>query len=93
VLSCIFFLSLLNFDDVFDFNLWHPDAGTLYAGDGVVIQQPEDIRSDFDHGCIAILRYPRSTFASNGNATLCVCCVEFNFMFLTRFFLCLQLVG
>jgi len=42
-------------------------SGTLYAGDGVVIQQPEDIRSDVDYGCIATLRYPRSSFS--GNAT------------------------
>ena len=43
-------------------------AGTLYAGDGIVIQQ-----SDSSQGCNALLRYPRSSFASR-NMTLCVCC-------------------
>jgi len=34
-------------------------AGTLYAGDGVVIQQPYQ-----GADCAAVLRYPRSTFGS-----------------------------
>ncbi len=66
---CVSFLSNSNYE--------FPGAGTLYAGDGVVIQQPEDIQSDFHHGCVAILRYPRSTFSANGNVTLCVCCSKF----------------
>jgi hypothetical protein len=53
-------------------NMTPLSAGTLYAGDGVVIQQPEDIQSDVDHGCVATLRYPRSSFPSSGNVTLCV---------------------
>jgi hypothetical protein len=63
-------------------------TGTLYAGDGVVIQQPEDIKSDVDHGCIAILRYPRSTFASTGIVTLYVFCVELIFCSSSYSFLC-----
>ena len=43
-------------------------AGTLYAGDGVVIQHA--LMSP--HPCVSTLRYPRSSF-SYGNMSLCVC--------------------
>jgi hypothetical protein len=50
-------------------------AGTLYAGDGIVIQQ-----SDLSQGCNAVLRYPRSSFASE-NMTLCVpSCIAIAFL-------------
>jgi len=58
-------------------NIWKPcridsfgplHSGTLYSGDGVLIQQPGDMQPS-DHGCIATLRYPRSSFPSSGNMT------------------------
>jgi len=43
-------------------------AGTLYSGDGVVIQQSSACPATGCTGCTTILRYPRSTFGS-GNIT------------------------
>ncbi len=46
-------------------------AGTLFAGDGVFIQQPDTQPENFD-SCTASLRYPRSSFGA-GKLILCVC--------------------
>ena len=61
-------------------------AGTLYAGDGIVIRQSDSLQ-----GCNALLRYPRSSFAS-GNMTLCVCCSRVMYCRCCRFPLILLLV-
>ncbi len=67
-------------------------AGTLYAGDGVVIQSSQNQSTGFPTDCIAILRYPRSSFAY-GNMSLCVCCKMMCMRFSSCWLLvCLQFV-
>ena len=44
-------------------------TGTLFAGDGVVIQQRSQVQGPSCGSCNALLRYPRSSFGA-GNITL-----------------------
>ncbi len=46
-------------------------TGTLFAGDGVVIQQSSRLQGPSCGSCSALLRYPRSSFGA-GNLLLCV---------------------